>query len=683
MAQETKVEEKTCSFPMFERNNYFFGKAVTVGDFKLEQQYGIGKSRLLNQLIHGTGILCGMQISDARIADGKFTIEISEGAALDCCGNLIVASKTDRVEVQGSLAEGPNYLYIKFSECVRQPIMAAANASSCEEVCCYNRIRESFEIFATGEAPNPTRPTFTGAVKRSDEVAIVGAKVEALQNGIVQGETSTNNDGTFELGLLNAGGAKTFDVRASATGFRASIQKERPVSSPQPTLLNDFVLDMQSGAAPSLVCNEVTQKYFEEHSLACSHCDDPRVFLAVAIITGDTVAIDTESDEIRRTRSVVYTNPMLHDLLCHHLADFNNPHRTTAEQVQALQSINNVGNLAGRAYVSNINLVSKDTTIGVTPDPDSDNRKVDLKLANDSVRRTHLNNDTINSLLSSDGTITIEPDTANKRIEIKTSPAANVTSVGAAKVVGASTKMSSDAHAHDLGNGVVTKPKLADEVVNTLLASNGTIIITPNAATKTIAIATRPATVVSSVGKEKKVGTSLNFSPDDHIHNFNINEKGPDANGQFRLTPGANVTIAGGADNELIIGATVSQAFRVTNGLVRFSSVREGEFRSSPLIKAELDSKLFAIVLGLEDSERKIGEIGALAAEPNKKASPPLLVAVYFPSTGDGSFRIDLKDTRSAAQPPANPAFVNYFVRWWAIPSTSELATVEAPPIIA
>src|SRR4030095_15509888 len=154
----------------------------------------IGKSKLQNRLIHGSGIICGLAPSQPAITDSKLTVFLTEGAAIDCCGNLIVVNKSEFVEVQvaGALTDGPHYLYVKFAECVRQPIMAAANVSSCEEVCCYNRIRETFEVFATSKPV--ANPTFTGAVKRSDGRGIAGARVEALQGDVVLGKTLTDNN---------------------------------------------------------------------------------------------------------------------------------------------------------------------------------------------------------------------------------------------------------------------------------------------------------------------------------------------------------------------------------------------------------------------------------------------------------------------------------------------------------
>jgi hypothetical protein len=679
MATENKVDEETCSIPTFERNRYFAGKPMMVGDFEAEQQYMIGKNRLQNRLIHGAGIICGLRLSNPKLVNGKVTVEISEGAALDCCGNLIAVNAPVKVEVQqesslleAGLGEGSFYLYIRFSECIRQPVMATTNASSCEEVCCYNRIRETFEIVLSNRSPSAAGAFFTGTVTTSDgNTPFVGAMVRALQQQVVKAETLTDNSGAFRLGV-SVGAA--FDIDASATGFERAVRSNQSIPAGQEVLaVPAFVLAAKAGAgtAPGEVCNELVQNYFEEHSLTCLGCDDPKVFLGMIRVDG-TVSIDQNSPKTRQHRAVVYSNPLLHDLFCDHVSDFNNPHRTTAEQIRALQSVNNVGNVSGGPYVGNINLVSQpNTTIKVTPD--ANQPQIDLQLAADAVKPEHLNADTINGLLNSpDSSILIQPNTATKSITIRTRPATSVTSVGTAKVIGTSKNPAPEDHVHNLGDGVVTKPKLGEDVISTLLVSDGTVTITPNVGARQISIKTNRATQVTSVGKEKRVGASPNFSPEDHQHNFLINERGPDANGLFRLTAGKNVDITAGAgDNELVVSARTSQPLNVTTGLVRFEGVLAGSSRQSPDIKHGLKGNTLAVVLGLDTGE--IALIGDLA----QTLPSPLLILAMSPRNNSETFRIAIRDTRKDGIP------ATFTVRWWAIPFTAEMETVVSPPEVS
>mgnify|MGYP001043276592 CR=1 FL=1 len=51
----------------FERNNYYYGKMLTSRDFQNEQSYMNDKRRLVNRLLHGVGIVYGMDVIEQMI----------------------------------------------------------------------------------------------------------------------------------------------------------------------------------------------------------------------------------------------------------------------------------------------------------------------------------------------------------------------------------------------------------------------------------------------------------------------------------------------------------------------------------------------------------------------------------------------------------------------------------------
>ena len=63
-------------FPL-ERNNYFYGKLLTVRDFEMEQHYFNIKRRLINRILHGAGVVCGLGVT---VSD-EATIIIESGMA--------------------------------------------------------------------------------------------------------------------------------------------------------------------------------------------------------------------------------------------------------------------------------------------------------------------------------------------------------------------------------------------------------------------------------------------------------------------------------------------------------------------------------------------------------------------------------------------------------------------------
>jgi len=146
----------------FEKNNYFYGKLMTVRDFEAEQSYIDEKRHLINRLLHGSGLVCGFKEIQLKIKDSKVTIDfIDGGMALDCCGREIaVPANTwgkDIINSSGStvsaLPDG-SFLYLKYKPCYEGYVAAASNPSSCEERCCPGRLVEDFEVVTSSVAPD-------------------------------------------------------------------------------------------------------------------------------------------------------------------------------------------------------------------------------------------------------------------------------------------------------------------------------------------------------------------------------------------------------------------------------------------------------------------------------------------------------------------------------------------------
>lgn len=173
---------KGCNLHQFQRNNYFYGKLMTVRDFEDEQSYLNEKRHLLNRLIHSSGIVCGFELGDP-LSSPNDEVEIrfiKGGVVLDCCGHEIVVpvgtvkkvinektgSTLTRTQVTSSL-----YLYLKHKPCFGEMVNAASNPSSCEETCCPSRIIEDFEVVASAIEPSTTQiqcPDLSGATDSND-----------------------------------------------------------------------------------------------------------------------------------------------------------------------------------------------------------------------------------------------------------------------------------------------------------------------------------------------------------------------------------------------------------------------------------------------------------------------------------------------------------------------------------
>ena len=82
------------------RNNYFYGQLLGVENFELETGYSIAQRRLLNRVVLGYGVVCGLGV---RVLSGGRRIAISAGVALDRWGReIIVPRETDPTKTPGA-----------------------------------------------------------------------------------------------------------------------------------------------------------------------------------------------------------------------------------------------------------------------------------------------------------------------------------------------------------------------------------------------------------------------------------------------------------------------------------------------------------------------------------------------------------------------------------------------------
>ena len=148
--------KNTTYFP-FERNNYFYGKLLSVDDFRLEQKYGNDKRRMLNRFLHGTGVVTGMNV----VGVDDTTILVESGLALDSTGREIVI---DEPMVRGlTMLDGfsdyeedrnTNYLYlcVAYEENETEQVHSISSSGN-QGGTDFNKIREGYRLFLTRSEP--------------------------------------------------------------------------------------------------------------------------------------------------------------------------------------------------------------------------------------------------------------------------------------------------------------------------------------------------------------------------------------------------------------------------------------------------------------------------------------------------------------------------------------------------
>ncbi len=302
------------SLSSFERNSYFYGKLLTVRDFKLEQKYGIEKRYLLNRLIQGKGIVCGLEVNEKITVEKDnqqdqllLKIQISQGVALDSSGREIVISKNISETLKVN-SRGKNYIYIEYDEQPTERVSQVENG--------YGRIKETYTIFASSEVPSAQIQGKIFVESDTDSEFILGIKVEAVDSKtqIVKAVTYTGVAGDYTLLVSNG----TYLVKASASGFKTQISRETTVSLDQQ---NESIKPVDLRLIPdssqsSFLLQEIVQDYYSHYLSAYSgYNQDSKILLAVVNIPADNAPPTLNKQETAKYRQIVYSNPMLYDLL--------------------------------------------------------------------------------------------------------------------------------------------------------------------------------------------------------------------------------------------------------------------------------------------------------------------------------------------------------------------------------
>ena len=132
----------------FERNNYFYGKLLTSRDFEDEQNYMNNKRRLINRVLHGAGIVYGLDV----VAVDESSVVIQSGLALDSSGREIVVPSTQVVKLStirgySDLKTGSVCLGIAYAEEKTEPVYAVMNKDADAQERQYNHLKEGYELF--------------------------------------------------------------------------------------------------------------------------------------------------------------------------------------------------------------------------------------------------------------------------------------------------------------------------------------------------------------------------------------------------------------------------------------------------------------------------------------------------------------------------------------------------------
>lgn len=159
-----------------ERVRYFSRQLLDAHDLTDDQTYHRAKQRMHNRLLHGWGIVCGLEVianptqkalSNVKICPGfalspqgdeicvpgevQFDLATcTTGPAAGCCSSPCSPILPTRVD-----PAKPFWIAIKYLQCSSRPVRVPPIGCGCDDNACeYSRIRDSFEITCLDKLPN-------------------------------------------------------------------------------------------------------------------------------------------------------------------------------------------------------------------------------------------------------------------------------------------------------------------------------------------------------------------------------------------------------------------------------------------------------------------------------------------------------------------------------------------------
>lgn len=181
-----------------ERNRYFTGKFMAARDFQADQDYFLTHHRLHNRLLHGWGIICGLEVKPHPDKEKGLDTEcarrwviVNAGVALDCCGRELALpkmtafkvhppteptpqhSKQDEASPQNDDAwREPFLLVLRYCEEEIEQVSALAYESGCDTARKQaNRVREHavLDVLPLSLVQNDCWRTPDGELKHADQ----------------------------------------------------------------------------------------------------------------------------------------------------------------------------------------------------------------------------------------------------------------------------------------------------------------------------------------------------------------------------------------------------------------------------------------------------------------------------------------------------------------------------------
>jgi hypothetical protein len=163
MGTRDSIANHCGDFGSLERLRYFPRQLLTADDMRTEQEYFRERQKRHNRLLHGWGVVCGLEVVLDK-ENGPFAVRVCPGYALGPYGDEIYVPESVPLDlihcapppevpcepmhpVQQPLSTTPIIVRIAYAECPTRPIRTLPAGCGCDETACeYSRIRDGFEV---------------------------------------------------------------------------------------------------------------------------------------------------------------------------------------------------------------------------------------------------------------------------------------------------------------------------------------------------------------------------------------------------------------------------------------------------------------------------------------------------------------------------------------------------------
>src|SRR4029453_1272983 len=148
----------------FSRPRYFYGQLLDVRHFESEQEYFKRKLWMLNRMVSGYGVVCGL---DVQVGDDDHSVVVMPGLALDKFGReIVVPHRSKKVPIESRPPKDPEktekkeqykdegghcdddwvHLVICYQECRTDPEPVLSGGCDEGDRCSPGAVREGYDL---------------------------------------------------------------------------------------------------------------------------------------------------------------------------------------------------------------------------------------------------------------------------------------------------------------------------------------------------------------------------------------------------------------------------------------------------------------------------------------------------------------------------------------------------------